>query len=394
MRPPPPAIVIGGKANAVSVARSLTRAGVPVYALGDAASPVRHSRACGTFVDGGVNGELQERWLEWLRSAPRGAVLLPCSDDALELIARSRPTLVGLGLRPFEADDDVALAMLDKARTYALAGQLGMAAPRTLPIAGDDDIARVGAEISYPCALKPLHSHVFQRHCGNRLKAFVVDGPQALRERFDAMRTLGVEMLATEIVPGPDHQIYGYYTYLDAAGEPLFHFTKRKLRQYPVGFGTGSYHITTWDADVMELGLTFVQGVGLRGLANVEFKRDARDGELKLIECNHRFTAPNELLRIAGLDVARFVYDRLVGRTPVAPQSYRTGVRLWHPIEDTRAFLHLRRRGELSLGDWVASVAHPQHVPVFRWQDPNPSVRAGLRRARRVWRREPAALRA
>ena len=48
-------------------------------------------------------------------------------------------------------------------------------------------------------------------------------------------------------------------------------------------------------------------------MGNVEFKRDTRDGRLKLIECNHRFTAANELVRRAGIDLARIAYDRACG---------------------------------------------------------------------------------
>ena len=64
-----------------------------------------------------------------------------------------------------------------------------------------------------------------------------------------------------------------------------------------------------------ELGLAFLRGAGVRGLANVEFKRDERDGRLKLIECNYRFTAPNEQFRRAGMDLALFVVQP-AGRPP------------------------------------------------------------------------------
>jgi D-aspartate ligase len=379
----PPVVIIGGKANAVSVARSLHRAGVKVYAIGDHTSPVRSSRSCALFTDLGGGAQAQSRWLDWLaRSGPQGAVLLPCNDDGLELIARHRSALVGLGYVPFEADDDVALAMLDKARTYALARSIGVSSPRTLTVRGPQDVNSVAHNIGYPCALKPLHSHVFQRHAGARVKAFVVNDSAELAERLAQMQAVGVEMLATEIIPGPDASIFGYYTYIDRDGEPLFHFTKRKIRQYPVGFGTGSYHVTVWDPEVAERGLAFVRGVGLRGLANVEFKRDARNGELKLIECNHRFTAPTELLRLAGLDLAVFVYDQLRGRRPATSGAYRDGVRLWLPVEDVRAFRQMRRSGDLTLGQWVASISRPKHTPMFRWSDPQPAVREHVRRAR------------
>ena len=67
--------------------------------------------------------------------------MLPCEDEGLELIARNREMLLDLGLIPFEADDDVLLAMLDKHETYRLAAELGIAAPLTFRVHTRDDIA-------------------------------------------------------------------------------------------------------------------------------------------------------------------------------------------------------------------------------------------------------------
>ena len=41
---------------------------------------------------------------------------------------------------------------------------------------------------------------------------------------------------------------------------------------------------------------------------------DLKDGELKLIENNARFTAANGLVTASGFDLAKFVYNRLTGR--------------------------------------------------------------------------------
>ena len=54
-----------------------------------------------------------------------------------------------------------------------------------------------------------------------------------------------------------------------------------------------------------------------------------RDGQLKLIECNHRFTAAIELVRASGLDLALFTYNRLLGRPPPEIGPQRDGTRLW-----------------------------------------------------------------
>jgi hypothetical protein len=62
----------------------------------------------------------------------------------------------------------------------------------------------------------------------------------------------------------------------------------------------------------------------------------------------------------------------------------RAGVRLWNPGKDFRSFLELRRRGELSTAGWVRSVARPQHFPLFRWDDPRPSVAVQAKRVAKV----------
>ena len=78
--------------------------------------------------------------------------------------------------------------------------------------------------------------------------------------------------------------------------------------------GTACYHITDWVPEIVEPSLRLFRHVGLRGLANVEYKLDPRDGRHKLIECNARFTASNCLVSASGVNLAAFVYNRLTGR--------------------------------------------------------------------------------
>jgi predicted ATP-grasp superfamily ATP-dependent carboligase len=374
VRANPPAVLLGGGLIAVSAARSLGRSGVAVHAVGDPSrEPVQHSRYCTAFVD--LGDASIERRLEWLeRGAPRGAVILPCDDAGLELLGRHRTRLVELGYLPVEANDEVLLAMLDKQRTYELADAVGVPRPRTITLRSDDDVERVVHELGFPCALKPLHSHLFAQHFGTNQKVWIVATEADCRATLRRMIALDLEMLATEILAGPDTAFVSYYSYLDERGEPLFHFTKRKLRQYPIGFGLTCYQITAWDAEAAELGAKFFRGVGLRGVGNLEFKRDPRDGRLKLIECNHRFTLANELVRRAGIDIPRLAYDRAAGREMPPLNGFREGVRLWHVVSDVRALRDYRRAGQLSATAWLRSLLHRQHFPLFDLGDPGPTL--------------------
>jgi D-aspartate ligase len=185
-------------------------------------------------------------------------------------------------------------------------------------------------------------------------------------------------------VPGPDSRLCSYYTYLNEESEPLFDFTKRIIRRYPIYMGNACYHVTDNVPEVKGLALKLFRQAGLRGLANVEFKWDERDGQLKLIECNARFTAANCQVAHAGYDLAWFVYSRLVGLQKEPFRPFRSGVRLWYPWEDFKAFRDMHARGELSWAGWLKSLLHPQMLPLFAWTDPAPSVAAQLRRIHRL----------
>jgi D-aspartate ligase len=369
---PIPAILLGESGSSLSVARTLSRSGIAVTILGSGPSAVARSRACARYVDVGAGAEVQPRVLEWLRNNAGTAVVLPCGDDGLELIAKHRNELWELGYRPIEARDNILLAMLNKEKTYELSRQAGIECPRTVTICTDADLVEACQTIAFPWALKPLYSHLSARHFNE--KVLLVHDVVEATSRVSYAQKLNLQVMATEIIPGWDDQYMSYYTYIDDNAKPLFHFTKRKLRGYPIHFGLWCYQVTQWLPEVADLGLRFCRAVGLRGVANIEFKRDARDGRLKLIECNHRFTAANELLLRAGVDVAQIAYLRALGKPAPGVSSFRQGLYMWHPTEDLAGFLAYKAVGEISTTGWLQSLAHRQNFPVFRWTDPYPSL--------------------
>jgi len=382
---PPPAIILGGSSNAVSVARSLGAAGVRVHALGRPTMPVRWCRHVHEFVALGGD-DVQGQMLDWLAAGPGDGVVLPCDDEALELVARRRTELTSLGYVAVEADDDVLLAMLDKDATAAIARRLGIDTPAVAVVANPEGLEPLLGQLRFPCAAKPLQSHLFARHFPG-VKALVARDAEEARRHARTAASIGVQVMFTEIIPGDEAAYCSYYAYLDETGTPLLHFARHKLRQFPVDFGVACYATNDRQPEAAEIGLRFFQGAGLRGIGNVEFKRDARDGRLKLIECNARFTAADRHLRLCGLDLPLFVYNRLVGRPLPPMQTLRYGVRLWHPVQDTRAFLVQRRRGEMTARRWLRTLAHRQHFPVADPRDPMPTigyhVHAAMRAARR-----------
>jgi predicted ATP-grasp superfamily ATP-dependent carboligase len=374
----PPAVILGSTGAALSLTRSLGREGVAVHVLGTDGRPVvATSRHCSAFVDvGGEDGALA-RSLEWLEGAgPRCGVVLPASDEGVELIVRHRDRLEALGYRLPETAGAASLAMLDKSRTYELAREAGIDCPRTLRVDSESDVEPISKEVGFPCALKPVHSHRFAKRF--QVKVLFAHDADELREWIARTRALGLDMLATEIIPGPDDLNWAYRTYLDEDGEPLFGLTTRRIRSQPIHFGTNCYLVTEWNPEVADAGLGFLRAVGLRGLAYTELKRDPRDGRLKLIECNHRFGNAQEVVRRAGLDVAVFTYRRLLGQPTPPMDHWREGVRLWFPARDLKAARDYVRHGELSWWGWLRSLVRPRiYTPVLALDGPRPAL-AGI----------------
>jgi predicted ATP-grasp superfamily ATP-dependent carboligase len=342
---------------------------VRVAALGvDPWEPVRFSRFCTEYFSPRETGDVVAQWLAWLTGARyRGAVLIPCSDDGLELVSRHAARLRALGYvlthRP-----ELIVPMLDKAATYRLAREAGVPVPRTLVVEQPSDLDPEAAGIGFPCAYKPVVSHRFARHFA--CKAFIVQTREGLMAAHRRTQAHGLTMMITEIIPGDDDQLVAYVSHLDDGGRPLVEFTHRKLRQWPSGFGLGSYAVSGWDPDVARLALRFLRHVGVSGVSHTEFKRDPRDGVWKLVECNYRFTI--EMVGAAD-DLPVLAYERALG-APGQPLRVRLGSHLWNPIPDVRSFRARRRQGEIRTVDWLRTLRRPLRAHVFRLDDPLPTA--------------------
>lgn len=379
-----PAILLGSNDTALAVTRSLGRRGVPVAVSGPAGGLALRSRFCAAaypypdpLKSGGFWGELL---LGGDAAKLAGRVLLATCDEGLEFVAKNHAAL-GRRYRLDMHTPELHLALLDKQRTLELGRAAGVATPSHWRIAGDGDLQRALAEARYPVLVKPIHSHIFRTTLGR--KHFIAHDASELVRNAGVALDAGLAFMVTEMIPGPDSLLSSYYTYLTPQGEALFHFTKRVLRRYPVNEGGATFHITEWLPRTAEAGLRFFQGIGFRGLGNVEFKLDRRDGKLKLIECNARFTAAQALVARAGLDTAWLAYTRALGGETPAVVGFREKLYLWSPKADYRAFRQLRRQGKLTTFTWLKSLARPKLTPYFHPADPLPALVRFMDQARR-----------
>jgi predicted ATP-grasp superfamily ATP-dependent carboligase len=372
-----PVLLLGGQENALSIARSLGARGVPVSVSAPRTCWALRSRYCARQYVVPPRESSADYWENLLLGGDAsldGSVLFACSDEASEFMSARRDRLASRYL----LDDHLAsqqIAMLDKRETTRLAAQVGIPTPKQWPVHGVADLEAIEPSLDFPVLLRPIHSHKFQRVFHKKL--FIVRDASELRAKVAEAVAHRVEVIVCELIPGPDDLLSSYYTYIAPDGQHLFHFTKRIIRRSPLNFGLASYHATEWLPDTAEMGKRFFRGINFRGLGNVEFKRDPRDGQLKLIEVNARFTAPQELLVQAEMDIGWIIYLHVTGGVVPPANGFKEHLRLWHFLDDFDAYRDLRALGQLSFASWVRSVARPQVLPYFSLRDPKPAVAKG-----------------
>jgi predicted ATP-grasp superfamily ATP-dependent carboligase len=384
----PAGVVLGLGQNGLATVRALGRRGVPVIGIdANVERPTAHSRYCRPvrsldFRTGGrglldslreIGEQLRER-----------AVLFPSGDLNLRVVSEHRDELARY-YRISLPDAATVDLILDKRRFYDFASENGFPIPATIRV-DDTNVRDVAGSIRYPVILKPsLRDVAWRKEDG--AKAYEVDTPDALVSTWARLAPLSDTILAQELIDGPDSQLSFSLTYLDDQSQPLAMFTGRKLRQYPPRFGTSSMAESRWDSEVASLSVKLLRALRYRGYASVEFKRDMRDGGLRIIEVTGRTWYPHGIATACGVNLPYLAYCHLLGRPLDAPGTFAEGVKWIDEDRDIRSALAEHRAGRLSVADWIGSYRGRRTYAIFAPDDPGPMLHLLARTARAAFRR-------
>jgi D-aspartate ligase len=302
------------------------------------------------------------------------------SDKDLQLLYEHRQTLETCYLLVLN-EEEIAWSLHDKQRFALLCERLGIRAPRTVP-PGEDAPARI-AELTLPLLVKPKRKTAWKqlKHdlFGDSGKARVFARHEHLLDH-PGYRRHRDEVIVQEYIPGAVERLLSFHGFVDRDGHLLSSFCGRKIRTFPAQAGESCFIELVDHAACEAEGRAIVSAIGLRGPCKIDFIEDERTGLLYTLEINARFTLWNLLGAAAGANLPLIAYDYLVhGRSPATAGS-SSGVhvkatrRRWlNFYDDLRAFLEQRKRGELSLARWLASIADPTIVhEVFALTDPKP----------------------
>jgi predicted ATP-grasp superfamily ATP-dependent carboligase len=146
---------------------------------------------------------------------------------------------------------------------------------------------------------------------------------------------------------------------------------------------------------VVETTERFMRRIGYRGIVDMGYRHDARDGRYKLLDVNPRIGATFRLfVDAAGIDVLRALYLDMTGQ-PAPPRAPVLEGRRWlvehHDVAEAAAAI---RRRDMTVGGWLRSLLPVREGAWFSPADPLPAAALAVAFARRGIGREaqPAAL--
>ncbi len=375
-----PAVVLGAGVNGLGVARSLKRARVPVWLLdSDERRPEMHTRAAKPLKIGTLHGDALIEELVRLgttRFAGVRPVLLLTQEESVKFVSRHREKLSRFYRFSLPSPETVE-ALQHKHGFQRLAEQFGGPVPSLVHVRSPADLPALEA-LHYPVVVKPGERHA---EYGRQFKkAYRVENVAGADELVRRILPVMPDVVVQEWIEGPDSNIYFCLQYLDEQGQVAASFTGRKVRSWPPQVGGTASCVPAPEAhpELSDLTARFFRSVGAVGMAGMEYKRDSRNDEFRMVEPTiGRTDYQAEVATLNGVNLPYAAYCSELGLPfpDSAPTRRRLAWRVRSEDEQSAAGQRQRPRQGFEGVDGVRDA-------MWRWNDPMPHLVQNLQRLR------------
>ncbi|MBP2027828.1 putative ATP-grasp superfamily ATP-dependent carboligase [Acetoanaerobium pronyense] len=360
----------------LSTIRCLGKNGVVVAAVdySDNGAYGFRSKYCSEKLIGPHYKENSKAFLEFLidyaKKQDASPVLIPCADPYVEFVDTYLYELKEYFLIP-QTKKGLYTELMNKEKLHSLASLMNVKVPETIRLTEDNYIEKIETILKYPCIVKPVDSPAFVSTF--RRKMFKVNDRKELVEAIDKAKKAGLEVIVQRIIPGFDDHMYTFDAYLNQEAKVTNWLTCQKYRQYPINFGASVYTGQKYVQELYDIGAKFLEGVGFKGFAEIEFKKDAVTGDFYLIEVNVRITNLNSLLEKVGVNMPYLTYMELTGEK-IEPQEIKkdTGLVFWYAYEDFLASRGYVKTKQLKTSEIIKSLFRPKAYAIWDVSDSKP----------------------
>ena len=256
--------------------------------------------------------------IELAKSMGSKPVLIASADQFVSAIADHAAALEPYFIfRPASMATQALLAT--KKRQYEIADVNGLPVPKTKFVESIEELRQFAVEAQFPCLMKPVHFREWERfpdgHPLLNQKIALTSSRTELEATYRMVESVTPAVVLQEIIEGPDDAKFVYLSCYGRGGRLLGSCLVRELRTTPIYFGSASVVEPVSEPEIEDLCDHFFQSIRYEGLCELELKRDSRDGRVKLIEANPRYSVTADAAPYAGVDLGWLHYLDLIGES-------------------------------------------------------------------------------
>ena len=375
-----PAIVMGLSETGLSVARALGRRGIKVIGVHEGKRPPGSYSRFLTFVREPQTGSEKDRlnfFINLGKNFKSRVVILPTFDENVMFLSRNRDVLEENFLF-FLPSHNLLETLTSKAKLIKLAEEMKISLPPSIRINNRSELKKITSTF-FPCVLKPEDQTLWLTKEASKmgirgLKAIPAMNKSELGMQYDRVREIDDRVIVQKMIVGPDHNHIDYHALIDFDDRIIGEFIGKKLRLTPPHFGMGCYVESVNSDKVMNEGRRILRLLNYKGMANINFKIDERDGRLYFLELNPRFSFWTGLDVACGVDFPNYYYKVCLGEKICPKQDYLIGKKWLNFSRDIRSLRTLLEDGSLTRLQWIKSVINADVGAIFAFDDPLPTI--------------------
>lgn len=372
--PRPPVLIFGAHLAALGALRVIAQHGIRCFVVDDTDNIIARSRWYRPTERKLVESPDSDALAEVLGSLRLKRAVLLCCSDQWALAVAGLPAELKERFPASLSSRDTIEQFVDKDRFRDLVDRLDIPRPRTVLIHDRADLEGVSDDDLTNGFLKPTELHLHNRRFGT--KGAFVGSREAAAALVDQASAAGITYMLQEFIPGDMSQTVLIDGFVDRAGTIKTILARRRVRMDPPRLANTCSDVTIPLADVEDClpGVrAMLAATDYRGIFNVEFKFDRRDGRFKIIELNPRSTWYAGHIARAGIDLPWMSYLDAQGLPVPAQASYQIGRYGLYEILDATAIVRAWSGFHRPQGRVVEPWLHGDRT-LFWWRDPMPAV--------------------
>ena len=244
-------------------------------------------------------------------------MVLPSSDTNMMFLmdhfAHFEPFVVMMGNAAFSSPREDVIHK--HAFSELLASNCPNLVPLTMRCSQAEHIQHVVENMIYPAVYKPAVKDYgqtfYQTHQGN--KAILCDTPKELEKCLTEEMAAGFDLVVQEkLIFDTVYEEIPFYLYANSESRITMAGNGIKELIEPFPFGTAIILRFAWYPELLELAQEVVSALSYHGILMIEFLRDKKDNQWKVVEVNPRHWLFNGFYQRIGLNYSKALYDDML----------------------------------------------------------------------------------